>query len=126
MRTVLDASALLAYVKGEPDTDIVRATLHEAAISTVNWSEVVQKALALEADVDGMLEEFEELGLKIEPFTADDAERTARLWVKTKEYGLSLGDRACLSLGSRLDATVLTSDRTWKLIELAVNVQLIR
>ena len=126
MTIVLDASALLAYLKDEPGVDSVRNLLPESVISTVNWAEVVQKAIVLEVDVDGMLEELQELGLQIKPFTIEDSEKTARLWAQTKKYGLSLGDRACLSLGSRLDARVLTSDRAWVSIELAVDIQLIR
>ena len=126
MTTVLDASALLAYLKDEAGGDIVREVLSSATISTVNWAEVVQKAIALETDVDGMLEEMQELGLKIEPFTVEDGEKAGRLWTETKQYGLSLGDRACLSLGLRLEATVLTSDRVWNQLDVDVDIELIR
>jgi PIN domain nuclease of toxin-antitoxin system len=50
-------------------------------------------------------------GLEIEPVTASDAEWAARRWVR--DEGLSLADRLCLALGDRLDADVLTADRTW-------------
>ena len=126
MTTVLDASALLAYLKDETGGDIVREVLSSATISTVNWAEVVQKAIALETDVDGMLEEMQELGLKIEPFTVEDGEKAGRLWTETKQYGLSLGDRACLSLGLRLEATVLTSDCAWNQLDVGVDIELIR
>lgn len=126
MTTVLDASALLAYLKEETGGKAVKAVLSKARISTVNWAEVVQKAIALGTDVDGMLEELQELGLKIEPFIIEDGEKAGRLWSETKQYGLSLGDRACLSLGSRLEATVLTSDRAWASLDIAVSVQVIR
>lgn len=126
MTTVLDASALLAYLKEETGENVVRGVLSDATISTVNWAEVVQKAIALGTDVDGMLEELQELGLTIEPFTIEDSEKTAQLWVQTKEYGLSLGDRACLSLGLRLNATVLTSDRAWESLDTEAAIQLIR
>jgi PIN domain nuclease of toxin-antitoxin system len=38
---VLDASALLALLLGEPGADVVRPTLADAAMSTVNLAEVV-------------------------------------------------------------------------------------
>lgn len=126
MRTVLDASAVLAYLKDEPGTDVVKAVLTESAISSVNWAEVVQKMLALGANVDNMLEEFQEIGMTIEPFTVIDGEMAGRLWSQTKTYGLSLGDRACLSLAMRLKADVLTSDRAWDSLELPCSIQLIR
>lgn len=126
MTTVLDASALLAYLKGEPGADSVEPAIGESVISSINWSEVVQKVLVEEVDVVTMTASLVAAGLKIEPFTQEDAERAARLWVQTKRYGLSLGDRACISLGSRLDATVLTSDRAWSSLDVDVEVQLVR
>lgn len=126
MITILDASAVLAYLKDEPGNDVVKAVLAESAISSVNWAEVVQKMLALGANVDNMLEEFQELGMTVEPFTVEDGEMAGRLWTQTRMYGLSLGDRACLSLGMRLGARVLTGDRAWQALDLSIDVQLMR
>jgi len=42
---VLDASALLAFLHNEPGADKVDAIISDSLISTVNWSEVVQKSL---------------------------------------------------------------------------------
>ena len=42
------------------------------------------------------------------------------------DYGLSLGDRACLSLGQHLRRPVLTADRMWKTLKLNVEIQMIR
>jgi ribonuclease VapC len=47
---VLDASALLALLQQESGTEIVAAALQDSAISTVNWSEVLQKSTFLTAD----------------------------------------------------------------------------
>ena len=126
MTVVLDASALLAYLKDEPGNEMVDRALSESVISSVNWAEVVQKSIAAEVDLDGMLEELEALGLRVEPFIAEDAELTGRLWTQTKQIGLSLGDRACLSLGLRLKVPVLTSDRAWGSLKLSLDIQIIR
>lgn len=126
MTAVLDASALLAYLQDEPGSDQVEAVLPAAVISSVNWAEVVQKSIAAGAHVDGMGEDLEALGLEILPFTAEEAEIAARLWQQTRQYGLSLGDRACLGLGFRLKASVLTADRIWTALNLPVTVQSIR
>lgn len=126
MTAVLDASALLAYLKNEVGAAVVEASLSDSVISSVNWAEVVQKAIALEVDTDDMFEELQGMGLTIEMLTQRDAETTGKLWSQTQEYGLSLGDRACLSLGLRLKATVLTSDRAWESLNLSVGVQFIR
>jgi PIN domain nuclease of toxin-antitoxin system len=123
---VLDASALLAYLKDEPGGDVVEAVLAESVISSVNWAEVIQKAIAVGVLVEGMLDDLQALGLVVEPFTPLDGEVAGRLWEQTRSFGLSLGDRACLSLGLRLNVPVLTADRTWANLTLSVDVRVIR
>lgn len=88
--------------------------------------EAKQKSIPAGAHVDGMGEDLEALGLEILPFTAEEAEIAARLWQRTRQYELSLGDRACLGLGFRLKASVLTVDRIWTAFNLPVTVQSIR
>lgn len=126
MSVVLDASALLAYLQDELGGEVVGGMLAESTISSVNWAEVIQKSIAAKVNVDGMLEDLQALGLKIEHFTSDDGELTGKLWEQTKQAGLSLGDRACLSLGFRLNVPVLTSDRAWTSLSLPLNVRAIR
>lgn len=126
MTVVLDASALLAYLKGEPGGDRVDAVLAESVMSSVNWAEVVQKSIAVGVNVDGMLDDLQALGLVVEPFTPEDGELAGRLWEQTRQDGLSLGDRACLSLGLRLGVNVLTSDRAWASLNLSLDIQVIR
>ena len=126
MTVVLDASALLAYLKGEPGGDRVDGVLAESVMSSVNWAEVVQKSIAVGVNVDGMLDDLQALGLVVEPFMPEDGELAGRLWEQTRQYGLSLGDRACLSLGLRLGVNVLTSDRAWASLNLSLDIQVIR
>jgi ribonuclease VapC len=126
MTTVLDASALLAYLQDEPGSDAVAAVLAESVLSSVNWAEVVQKAVAAGVAVDGMREDLEALGLSIAAFSAQEAEMAGRLWLQTRQAGLSLGDRACLSLGRRLNVPVLTCDRVWQSLNLELEIQVVR
>ena len=123
---VLDASALLAFLQNEPGCDQVEAALAAAVISSVNWAEVVQKSIAADVAVKGMREDLEALGLRIIPFSAEEAGIAAQLWQKTRHAGLSLGDRACLSTGIGLDAPVLTADKIWATLSLPVAVRCIR
>ena len=46
MTVVLDASALLAYLLDEPGAEVVEGLLGDARMASVNWAEVVQKALS--------------------------------------------------------------------------------
>ncbi|CAA9890527.1 PilT protein domain protein [Candidatus Methylobacter favarea] len=126
MTTVLDASALLCFLQSEPGANVVDAVLPEAVISSVNWAEVMQKSLAADVDVKGLRDDLAALGLTVLPFTAEEAEIAAQLWQSTRQYGLSLGDRACLALATRLDAPVQTADQVWSMLELPITVHIVR
>lgn len=126
MTVVLDASALLAYLLQEPGAEVVDGLLSDARMASVNWAEVVQKALSAGVDVEGMRDELQALGMQVEPFLAVDGERAGQLWLHTRQQGLSLGDRACLSLGLRLGLKVVTCDRAWAQLPLELEVQIVR
>jgi ribonuclease VapC len=123
---VLDASALLAFLHSEPGGEVVEELLSASAISSVNWSEVIQKALEKKTKVEGLREELESLGLAVIPFTAGLAEKTARLRAETRSFGLSLGDRACLALADDLGRLAVTTDRIWSELALRVEVRVVR
>ncbi|WP_293116665.1 hypothetical protein [Okeania sp. SIO1I7] len=72
MTVVLDASALLAYLKDELGSDLVDGVLAESVMSSVNWAVVVQKSISAGVEVDGLLDDQQALGLRIEPFTLED------------------------------------------------------
>lgn len=124
--TVLDASALLAWLHDEPGAEQVDPLLEEARISAVNWSEVMQKALHRGVDTRGLKEDLTALGAEIVPFSTSLAEDAASLWPVTRSLGLSLADRACLALARALGAPVLTADRAWAEVELGIQVKPIR
>lgn len=127
---VLDASALLAFVQREPGAELVEQVLDLSVISSVNWSEVAQKAASRGAAVETLRRQLEALGLAIVPFAAADAERTAELWPAGRPAGLSLGDRACLALAGLLGTPALTTDGAWAELALresfGVEVELLR
>lgn len=126
MTHVLDASSLLAFLHDEPGSDTVARALDSAQVSAVNWAEVLQKSLWRQVDIKGMLDEFIDLGVRIEPFTPAQAEIAARLWERTKRQGLSFADRACLALALECQVPVLTSDQAWKALEIGLEIHLIR
>jgi ribonuclease VapC len=126
MSVVLDASALLAYLRQEPGAERVDALLADARMTSVNWAEVVQKSLSAGVDVEGMREDLQALGMQVEPFLPADGQQTGRLWVLSRPLGLSLGDCACLSLGLRLGLPVVTCDRAWGQLPLDLEIQMLR
>jgi ribonuclease VapC len=102
----------------------VNATLNRSAISAVNWSEVAQKTAARGLSLAEVKLQFLAVGLRVYPFTVEDAEATAVLWQRAPN--LSLADRACLALASRLGVPALTADRIWATLQLGIEVQIIR
>lgn len=131
--SVLDASALLAYVHDEPGADAVEEALAARAwMNSVNWVEVLSKLVDESGqDVDSILNELRKRGLPgglltLLPLTVEDAQAMARLRPVTRAFGLSMADRACLALAIRLGLPVLTTDRVWHEISLGVAVRLIR
>ena len=130
--SILDASALLAYLQGEPGAEIVTNALTQGClISAVNWTEALSKLAERGQDPDVVTDLLTNQGLlnhalTIVPFDASLAKETANLRMLTRSRGLSLGDRACLALGIHSQLPVLTSDRVWISISIGAVVQLIR
>ncbi len=123
---VLDASAVLAVLNGEPGADSVRPHLPGAHISAVNAAEVAAKLVDGGADAIAAGRTLDRLGARVVAFDRDDVVPAARLRAKSRAAGLSLGDRACLALAQRLGAPALTADRAWRGLDTDVEVRLIR
>jgi ribonuclease VapC len=115
---VLDASALLAVLGGEPGADEVVQRSTGALLSTVNLAEVLQKAAYNQLEPRAVGGLIDQLGLGIVPFDDSMALAAADLWSLTRGKGLSLGDRACLALGQAVNGVALTLDRGWRGLDL--------
>ncbi len=123
---ILDASALLAHIGGEPGSDGVDALAGEALISAVNLAEVLSKLTERglsQRDADGIVYRYR---LEIVPFDEELARQTGALRPATRSLGLSLGDRACLALAQRERLPVLTADRSWAKLDLGVAIRVVR
>lgn len=125
-RTVLDASAVLAYLQGEPGGDLVGEHLAVSLISAVNLSEIVAKLVDKGLDDAAVDATLDSIGLEAVAFDAEQARSAGLLRAATRNRGLSLGDRACLSLARARGAPALTADRTWAEVDAGVAVRLIR
>ena len=123
---VVDASALLAAIHNEQGGGYVQQNIDRCVISSVNWSEVLQKLGSSGSEVDKIDTSLNALGLSIVDFTEEDAHLSASLWSSVRRFGLSLSDRACLATGLRLQTKVITADRAWKKLEINSQIHLIR
>jgi ribonuclease VapC len=130
--TVLDASALLAYLQGEPGSELVATALNQGtALSAVNWAEVLSKLSSRgkpPQEVTTQLRDLGLLGQAIQIYAVDQelAQAIAELLPYTQAAGLSLGDRACLALSLKLSLPALTADQVWSKINAGISIRLIR
>lgn len=129
---LLDASALIAFLRRETGFEVVRDTLlqEDCLICAVQLVEVKgklvsdgsQTATAVQTELDRLAHI-----LSIFPFDPAAQEAASFYYARRRPYNLSLGDALCLGLAEHLGATVLTAERTWADIpDLPVTVKLIR
>lgn len=111
---VLDSTALIAVVEQEPGYERVVGLLHNATISAVNLAETINKLVGRGSPAGTVREVLMRLELAVEDWSQDMAYNSAEFTPFNKSHGLSLGDRACLTLAKRLHATAVTADRTWR------------
>lgn len=123
---VLDASAVLCLIRAEPGADVVKAALPQSRISAVNLTEVIGKLSELGLQTEVISQVLDPLRLRVVPFDERDAWSSGEMRRATRELGLSLGDRACLSLAARLGVTALTTDRAWDRANAIANVAFAR
>ena len=123
---VIDASALLTLLNAEPGADVVAEALPGAAISTVNLSEVVAKLSSAGVPEKAIHQALQPLGLEIVPFDEEQAYNAGLMRTATQDMGVSLGDRACLSLARTLGVVALTADRAWAGLSVGVTIKVIR
>jgi ribonuclease VapC len=127
-KAVIDASALLAFLKDE-STPLheLESLLPKSIMSSVNACEVatVMARLGIPSEeVKGLIEET--IG-EVIPFAKEHYVLAAKLWSTTKPYGLSLGDRACLSLAQYMNLPVFTADQIWAKLEIEnLQINLVR
>ncbi len=123
---VLDASAVLAVLNGEPGGGEVWRHLPGAHLSAVNAAEVASKLVDGGTGPEEAGRALERLGARVVPFEVADVVPAARLRTASGSAALSLGDRACLALAFRLGLPALTADRVWAELDTGVEVRLIR
>lgn len=126
---IVDASAVLAYLLGEPGGERVASALSRGGgMSAVNLCEVLSKI-----EDKGWPEDPEALhrfrlvlgAFEILPFDEPEAMVAAELRRSTRKL-LSLGDRCCVATARTHKLPVLTAERGWGDLELGVVVELIR
>ncbi len=123
---VIDASAFLAIVRGEPGADLATSRLPGASMSVVNASEALMRGMEKGLPLDLMRALLSSQQVRLLVFDEALAVATALLRPASKHAGLSFADRACIATAVALKATVVTADRVWADLDLPCTVELIR
>jgi ribonuclease VapC len=123
---VLDASAILALLNEETSADKVESVLPFALVSAVNLAEVITRLSLVGMPEDRIHEALALLRLDVALFDSEQAFRSGLLATHTHGSGLSLGDRACLTLALERNAVVVTADKIWLDLSIGAEVMLIR
>lgn len=124
---VLDASAILAYLRKEPGREAVAPLLPDSAVSANSLAEVSSRLFDHGLSADDVRALIERLSLKV--FAVDEAMAfdIGALRPLTRAKGLSLGDRSCLALARTLGLPAFTADRAWTELTLdGLDIRLIR
>ncbi len=123
---VLDASALIAFLRREPGSDKVAKVLPRCCISAVNLAETLGKMVEHGKPLEVTAYQVERLRIAVIPFDEQQARIAASFWESTRRVGMSLGDRACLALALTTSLPALTTEEEWTKCELGVEVVKIR
>lgn len=126
MGFVVDSSVVLAVLRNEEGSEQAASALADGQLSSVNAVEVVTRLIDLGYEPDRAVSALSRTRLSVVAFDQDLALSAGRLRAVTRHRGLSLGDRACLALAIRENATALTADRNWADLDLPCKVELIR
>ena len=125
-RAVLDASAMLAFLRSEPGRDVVYGYRGDSMASAVNVAEVGSRLSDLGASPADVRRSIGLLAVEVVAFDEEQALATASMRLATRHRGLSLGDRACLELAARRGLPAVTADRAWAELDVDAEVRLIR
>lgn len=126
MAGVLDASAVLAVYLDEPGAETVAAVVAGSLLSSVNYTEVISRALDRGGSFDHVLRSLARMAFIVVAYDLTLARRAGELRLSTRRFGLSVGDRACLALAERERLPAYTTDRVWANLNLGIDIRLIR
>jgi PIN domain nuclease of toxin-antitoxin system len=122
---VIDTSAILAFLFGEPGGEQVKPALAMGLLSSVNYAEVLCR---FERDKNGsstsIAHPLRQALREVVPFDLMHAVNASLLMTATKQFGLSLGDRCCLALAMERRCAVLTADRIWLQLNLPISLEI--
>jgi ribonuclease VapC len=126
-KVVLDSSVILALINGEPGSETLpEELLAHSVVSAVNLAEVQTKLVQRGWPSAEAWEDASSPVREIFAFDGEQAKIAGDLVGRTHHLGLSLGDRACIALGLKLNLPVYTAEKLWKQVKAGVEIHIIR
>ncbi len=125
-KVIFDASALLALIQEEKGAEIVKPLLKDSIMLTINVAEVLTTLQNVGIPPDDATEYISLFISELVDFDLEQARAVANLYPQVKTKSLSLGDRACLTLGAMYKAPIYTTDKAWNELESLLEIHLIR
>lgn len=117
-KVVLDSSALLALIKNEVGADVVEPLLGRIVMSSLNVAEAAGILIDLGLSHEECKNNIEPYIDVIVPLDVQQSFDVAFLKKHTKHKGLSIGDRACIALGIKMELPIYTADKIWADLDL--------
>jgi PIN domain nuclease of toxin-antitoxin system len=123
---VLDSSAVIALVRREQGWEKVNAALDRSVISAINLAESMTKLIRQGGEPRLVERLLRALDLEVIPWDEELAWASRDLCALAWTNGISLADRACLTLARHLNLAAMTADSEWKKAGHGVQVFLFR
>jgi PIN domain nuclease of toxin-antitoxin system len=111
---VLDSSAVIALVRREQGWEKVQAALEHSVISAISLTESMTKLIRQGGEPRLVERLLRALDLEAIPWDEELAWASRGLFPLAWTNGLSLADRACLTLARQLDLAAMTAVAEWK------------
>jgi ribonuclease VapC len=125
VKVAFDSSALIAIILDERGGALAAPWLAEGVASAVIFAETLSKLAAKGFDPVQTRGLFLATGLEVDPVTEADAVSVAALHELGRK-DISLADRFCLAHALSRGLEIVTADRAWSELGLALELKLIR
>lgn len=123
--TIIDTSAIIAFFYKEPGWEVAAEYIPNSMLSTVNLAEAIKILITCEnLGKNPVIDYIKKAVDQIIPFDEEQANIAGELYLLTKKYGLSLGDRACIATSITTGYPIITADKIWKELKLD-NIEII-
>ena len=126
MIAVIDASAVIAHLQGEPGGEAFLDAMTEgSAISAINAAEVAKRMRLNGASDESIARQMARLQPLIVAFDYQHLSDFTATLPHAKRANLSLADCACLATARHMGLPALTADKAWAEIAGEVGVEVV-